>query len=465
MDHATHLAFLTNMTKMALNHAATTPNVPTQEGMSHDDILSFVSKMAKNGVEKMAAGGALGTQAGGIAGAINKFTGTQDTFAPQPGVTAPELQSNYNTAQLGLNGSQSQAATVAPGVASGVNSQNQLAGQLSAETQGGGPNPALTALKMQTGQNIAQQAALNASARGAGGNPGLLAEQNAENAGAIQQNAVGQEAALEQQQQLNAQNSLLGLSATQVGQGAVANQAVNTAAQGEQDILEGANSAANNVNAGVAQQNSNQASKTSGGLFGILGGAAHVLTGGLLYKGGEVGAGLCRMDKGGNVLDANARKHIAPHNFALPGGRYPIHDISHARNALARVSQNGTPDEKARVRAAVLKKYPGIGKADGGGPLPNVATPKMSGPELKSFAGKLLMDDRLMKAGGKVNAGPGENAVVKGDSEKNDKVPAMLSQGEFVIDRETMDDKGPMGQMARALAAHIQRRNKGKKSA
>jgi len=44
-------------------------------------------------------------------------------------------------------------------------------------------------------------------------------------------------------------------------------------------------------------------------------------------------------------------------SFALPGKRYPIHDISHARNALARVSQHGTAEEKRKVRTAVCRKY------------------------------------------------------------------------------------------------------------
>lgn len=47
--------------------------------------------------------------------------------------------------------------------------------------------------------------------------------------------------------------------------------------------------------------------------------------------------------------------------FAIPGERkYPIPDASHARNALARVAANGTAAEKAKVRAAVKKKFPGI---------------------------------------------------------------------------------------------------------
>ena len=59
-------------------------------------------------------------------------------------------------------------------------------------------------------------------------------------------------------------------------------------------------------------------------------------------------------------LTAKARKEIAPKNFALSGGRYPVEDESHARNALARVSQHGSPSEKAAVRAKVHSKYPGI---------------------------------------------------------------------------------------------------------
>ncbi len=39
-----------------------------------------------------------------------------------------------------------------------------------------------------------------------------------------------------------------------------------------------------------------------------------------------------------------------------------MNDKAHARNALARVAQHGSPKEKAEVRAKVHKKFPGIGK-------------------------------------------------------------------------------------------------------
>jgi len=62
-------------------------------------------------------------------------------------------------------------------------------------------------------------------------------------------------------------------------------------------------------------------------------------------------------------LTAQGRKRIKSSNFALPAERkYPIQDIAHARNALARVAQHGTPSEKARVRRAVYRKYPSLKK-------------------------------------------------------------------------------------------------------
>ena len=62
-------------------------------------------------------------------------------------------------------------------------------------------------------------------------------------------------------------------------------------------------------------------------------------------------------------LTPRGRKRIKRSNFALPKERkYPIHDLAHARNALARVAQYGTVSEKRRVRAAVVRKYPSLRK-------------------------------------------------------------------------------------------------------
>jgi hypothetical protein len=62
-------------------------------------------------------------------------------------------------------------------------------------------------------------------------------------------------------------------------------------------------------------------------------------------------------------LSTKQRKKLSKKQFALPGKRkYPIPDKAHARNALARVAQNGTPAEQKKVKTAVRKRFPSIGK-------------------------------------------------------------------------------------------------------
>ena len=61
------------------------------------------------------------------------------------------------------------------------------------------------------------------------------------------------------------------------------------------------------------------------------------------------------------VLPYKKRKRMRSTSFALPKERkYPIHDKSHARNALARVSAHGTKKEQAMVRRKVYAKYPSL---------------------------------------------------------------------------------------------------------
>ena len=69
-------------------------------------------------------------------------------------------------------------------------------------------------------------------------------------------------------------------------------------------------------------------------------------------------------------LNAAERRALPDKDFALPGkgkgpegkqaGSYPIPDKTHARMALAMVAKHGTSEKKAKVRAAVEKKFPGI---------------------------------------------------------------------------------------------------------
>jgi len=65
-------------------------------------------------------------------------------------------------------------------------------------------------------------------------------------------------------------------------------------------------------------------------------------------------------------LKAATRNALPAKSFAGPDRSYPIEDHSHAVNALARVSQHGTEALKAKVRAAVHRKYPGLKQHDAG---------------------------------------------------------------------------------------------------
>jgi hypothetical protein len=70
-------------------------------------------------------------------------------------------------------------------------------------------------------------------------------------------------------------------------------------------------------------------------------------------------------------ITSKKRASLPKSDFAVPSkaktasakkesGNYPIDTEKRGRNALARVSQHGTPAEKKQVRAAVGKKYPDI---------------------------------------------------------------------------------------------------------
>ena len=59
-------------------------------------------------------------------------------------------------------------------------------------------------------------------------------------------------------------------------------------------------------------------------------------------------------------LTAKVRNRLPGSAFAGPERSYPIEDESHARNALARASQHASPELKAKIKAKVHRKFPGI---------------------------------------------------------------------------------------------------------
>ena len=77
------------------------------------------------------------------------------------------------------------------------------------------------------------------------------------------------------------------------------------------------------------------------------------------------------LEKSAEKLTAEERKDLPGKTFAvhLKKGdengkkeKYPVPDIAHARNALARVATFGSPVEKKEVEAKVESKFPALGK-------------------------------------------------------------------------------------------------------
>ena len=61
-------------------------------------------------------------------------------------------------------------------------------------------------------------------------------------------------------------------------------------------------------------------------------------------------------------LTTKKRKSLSSKSFVFPKSRkFPIEDAAHARDALSRAAHKGGSIE-SKVKAAVHKKYPGIGK-------------------------------------------------------------------------------------------------------
>jgi len=65
-------------------------------------------------------------------------------------------------------------------------------------------------------------------------------------------------------------------------------------------------------------------------------------------------------------LTYEKRESLPGKSFVFRKARkYPIEDEAHGRSALQRVSQFGSSEEKATVRAAVKRKFPGIAQSKG----------------------------------------------------------------------------------------------------
>lgn len=266
----------------------------------------------------------------------------------------------------------------APGA---ISTQNALSGMLMQQAQGGGPNPAQAALNQNTGNNVANQAALMAGQRGSSSNAGLIARQAGQQGAATQQNAVGQSATLQAGQQLAAQNALQGLTAGQMSQAQNANIAQNNASQGYQsnilNAIQGQNNAnvsmvnsQNQANAGIAQ--GNQAAQ-SGLVSGLAKGLGGVFGGGLgMAHGGQVP----RLAEGGAVpppappisAAAPVAAPVSVEPIAAPQAQGPMSSVGQLLQNVAPKVDSGAPSGGGGAgtnsgAAAIAAQWNEVGKS------------------------------------------------------------------------------------------------------
>lgn len=482
--------------------------------MDHQKKLDFVLKMTKHAldsVQHFADGGtALGgpIQAGnpnasdptrGIAGTVGNFLGTNNNFQAtgatlNPGTNTAQLNQAYSGAQGALNAATNLAGTLTPGVAQGVGIQNTLAGQLQGQAVGQGPNPAQAALNQATGENIARAAAIAAGTRGAGANAGLIASNAAQQGANLQQQAVGQGATLQAQQQLAAQQQLQGLAAQQVGQGTNAVQLQNQTQQNEQNILQGANTATNNAavsqqnninatNAAVSAGNQNADQNVIGGIASGIGKVGGAIAG-LFHEGGTVipdHIGAMRDLYHPHLAEGGAAwQYSTPVASTIDPG-VPINLPAYTGPSLAsQIEGSGSGAKKSESKLTANGTNPtGVGGTYGFGGQQMVedlgnnslgvsaAPSELQLPELGASLSKVA-PLALMSKGGSVSGGLKEGGKVPGKPKvnhndmKNDTVSAKLSPGEVVIDLNTLNDKGKLGQMARFVAQNIERKKMGR---
>ncbi len=339
--------------------------------------------------------------------------------------------------------------------------QGNTLGQLQGVANGTGPNPAQAMLNQATGQNVANQSAMMAGQRGAGSNVGLMARQAAQQGAATQQQAAGQGATMQANQQLNAlgqmggQESAMGNTAgnivgagagltgqqqagigQQFGQGAQAagmQQSGINALYGQGQGAIGAQQAQQGMNAGIAQnQVGNLAGATNSNLQGNLSNQSNMLGAAGNFNTAQVGSqnninagnvGLAQTQMQGQQAMLGGTLSGAGAGASMMGGG--------ARGGYVHMADGGmttpyaAPNGEGPVLAENTEQQPLPGAmAPAPGPAP-VTAPPPQGPQSalgQYLAGQTNTSDYMANSGwegeqaqiqanNKLNAAPTDTAI------------------------------------------------------
>ena len=349
------------------------------------------------------------------------------------GPTQAQLNTSWDQQQAALKQQQDfiNAVTAQNGLTNQSNVFNQmqgLTGQFQNIAAGQGPNPAMAALNQATGANVANQAALMAGQRGAGANPALLARQAAMQGAQTQQQAVGQAATLQAQQQLAAlqalqqQQGMMGnLAGAQVNeqQGALSQYIQGTGQQRAQ--LLGQQQATNALNEQMAQSRAGMQGNLLSSIMGGVGSAMQFIgSKGLGAAGGGGGSGT---GPGG----VNGDDYFMQYG---QGNTTPVEQQAEGGEIKA---------QPVGPRSGYGQMLKGIPMAKGG-KVPAMVSPGevyLKPEEVKKVADgkKAPMDGE--KIPGKPKVGGAKNDYA------NDTVPKTLEEGGIVLPRSVTKSKNP----------------------
>jgi hypothetical protein len=317
---------------------------------------------------------------------------------------------------------------------------------------------------------------------------GLLARQAAQQGAATQQQAVGQEARQQAQNQINAIGQAGNLATTQAGQQIGQTNANVQAQQAEQSNLLNAQQGFN-TNQVAMQSNINNA---NAGLAGNVMQGQQALIGGALNG---AGAAIGRAEGGEIQRFADGAGDVQPAASPTPAPAAPPSGAQSKFGQFLKgaVSGGKTVDSQsaapttgpAALQSGMSNLVSALGKpgkqqvATGQDQETSKQDTQASQPVTNPVGGQATSADAQgitstfagagggmthdYRSGGKVNAkSPKEKAVKQGNDYANDKIPAVLSEHEIVLPRSVTLSKDPVAESAKFVASVIAKR-KGRK--
>lgn len=322
---------------------------------------------------------------------------------------------------LGLSGETAGTGFGGPAMPNqqGMNNLQESFNQLQRVAAGQGPNPAMAQYNANI-QNLArQQAGAISSVQGI--SPALATRMISQQGSGAMQNAAAQGAAMQAEQQLGAMGAMGNIAGMQAG----------SANQMQSNL--------NNINADLAKQTMQNQMGFIGGLFGGAGAAA--------------GGGSAPRYAAGGMIDAPMR-HVEGSGMDIPVSA-PMQQPSQASVTQSLLSKFLSSDLSGSrpingpeaLQRGMTQFGAGMGQrmsAPPPAPVPAYA----AGGAARDFRG----------GGGVRAAGPEQKAVKRGNSYANDKIPALLSEGEVVIPRSVMQSANPVMATADFVANVIAKR-------